>query len=101
RRLTDHSGTSALTCTGLKRWKRPKRSLRTGGGTTTRIGLTRLSTTCRQPNLYAGRAFQALSRFNQGRKLLSEWPWKLKRIRKICNVLGDLSIKLGEAARQI
>ncbi len=69
RRLTDHSGTSALTCIGLKRWKKPKRSSKTGGGTTMRVGLARLSTTCRQLNLYAGRAFQALSRFNQRRKL--------------------------------
>ena len=35
----------------------------------TRVDLTRLSTTWRQLNLYAGRAFQALSRFNEGRKL--------------------------------
>src|SRR6185437_15880507 len=69
RRLTDHSGTSVLTCTGLKRWKRPKRSSRTGGGTTTRVGLTRLSMTCRRLNLYAGRGFQVPSQLNQRRKL--------------------------------
>jgi hypothetical protein len=28
--------------------------------------------TCRQPNFYAGRAFQALPRFNQRRKLTLE-----------------------------
>lgn len=69
RRLTDHSGTSVLTCTGLKRWKRSKRSSRTGGGTTTRVGLTRLSMTCRRLNLYAGRGFQVTSQLNQRRKL--------------------------------
>ncbi|PTQ81539.1 hypothetical protein C8R21_10990, partial [Nitrosospira multiformis] len=40
-----------------------------GGGTTTRVGLTRLSMTCRRLNLYAGRGFQVPSQLNQRRKL--------------------------------